>query len=321
MAVDQIQGNVVERTTVSVCDAFAESLLGFVAGLLDSMRIVRREAASLYWLSMRGRPASATCAPPSRGGVVVATGGAMSQPRLVALFVLVSALAPGSASAQPFPVPFPLPPLPPPSFDMAPPDGRTEPTWHAAPESEGVEPAPPVSAAPAAAAPFAPMRTSSDADREALRLSRIHETWYGWETLGCDAAAIAVLLLGAAVDTTWPPTLDEAPNPRPLAFAAVASGIYLAGPTTVHFVNGDLWQGFASAGLRIAMPLVGFILGSRAGLALQAQGTGAAADGAFGAVAGGVTAMVIDASALGWHRWYGSEPAARVPLLAAGGSF
>jgi hypothetical protein len=286
------------------------------------MQIVRREAASLYWLSMRGRRAGAKWAPPSRGGLAAATGEAMSQPWLVALFVLASALAPRSASAQPFPVPFPLPPLPPPSFDTASPDGRTEPTWHAAPEPERVEPAPPVSGAPAAAAPFASlMRTSSDADREALRLSRIHKTWYGWETLGCDAAAIAVLLLGAAVDTTSPPTLDDAPRPRPLAFAAVASGIYLAGPTTVHFANGDLWQGFASAGLRIAMPLVGFILGSRAGSALPGQSTRASADGAFGAVAGGVTAMVIDSSALGWHRWYGSEPADRMPLLAARGSF
>jgi hypothetical protein len=250
-----------------------------------------------------------------------ANGGHASQPRLVALLVLAGALAAGSASAQPFPLPFPLPPLPPPSFDTVSPGGRTEPAWHAAPEPEGVEPAPPVSAEPAAAAPFDLMRTSSDADREALRLSRIHKTWYGWETLGCDAAAIAILLLGAAVDTTGPPTLDDAPNPRPRAFAAVASIIYLGGPPTVHFANGNLWQGFASAGLRIAMPLVGFILGSRAGSALQAQGTRASADGAFGVVAGGVTAMVIDASGLGWQRWYGSEPAARMPLLAARGSF
>jgi hypothetical protein len=182
-------------------------------------------------------------------------------------------------------------------------------------------PAPPVSAAPAAAAPFDLMRTSSDADREALRLSRIHKAWYGWETLACDSAAVAVLLLGAAVDTIRPPTLDDAPNPRPVDFAAVASGIYLAGPTTVHFANGDLWQGFASAGLRIAMPLAGFILGWSAGSALQGQSPRASADGAFGAVAGGVSAMVIDASALGWHRWYGSGPVAKTPLLAARGSF
>jgi hypothetical protein len=248
----------------------------------------------------------------------------VSRRMLLALFVLASALAASPASAQPLPVPLPLPPLPPPSFDISPRSERIEPPVpFTGPELERIEQVPHDSAAPMGmSSPAATMgvRVSSDADREALRLSRIHETWYGWETLACDAAAVAVLLLGADVDRR-PPTLDDAPAPRPIAFAAVASGVYAAGPPILHFARGDAWRGLASAGLRIAMPLVGFALGSFAGWAFQSQPARASADGSLGAIVGGVAAMAIDASAFGWQRWYGSGPTARTPVLGARGSF
>ncbi len=243
----------------------------------------------------------------------------MSRTRVAALLVLASAAPARLAAAQWLPVPLPLP-LPPPSFDPAPPSGTTEPPGP--PAGPAAERAPAVSSTATGLPPFgAAMRVSSAADAEALRRSRVHETWYGWETLACDAAAVAVLLLGAAVDTGRPPTLDAAPDARPVAFEAVASGLYLAGPTTLHFARGNVWQGFASAGLRIALPLVGFALGSLVGSALPGRSDRASSDGSFGAVAGGAAAMVIDASTLGWQRWYGSERTASVPLLGARGSF
>jgi hypothetical protein len=234
----------------------------------------------------------------------------------LSLVALATTLAARNAGAQTFPIPFPLPPvLPPISIDTAPASGRTEPPAAAPPPSPAATP-PPI-----AASAVPSILAFSRPDDEALRLSRIHERWYGWQTLACDAAAVAVLLVGAAADTKRPRTLDDAPDPRPIAFAAVASGIYLAGPTAIHIAHGDVFHVLASAGLRVALPLAGFALGSLAAWASHVPGDGASADRAGGAILGGVGAMIVDASALGHERWSGAEPVARAPLLGARGSF
>jgi hypothetical protein len=214
---------------------------------------------------------------------------------LGASLILASIAASRICAAQPLPGPFPIPPipLPPPSFDTQPSRGAT-PTPTRAPASvhdpeDGV-PKGPVFGVP------------SEAEREALRRSRIHESWYGWQTLGFDAATVAVILVGAAISTKRPPTLYEEPRPRPTAFVDIGAGIFLTGPPIVHFAHGNLWQGLGSASLRVAAPIVGYLLGSLVDSRFGGSAAGPSGS-TFGLVIGGVGAATIDATMLGWDRF------------------
>jgi len=161
-----------------------------------------------------------------------------------------------------------------------------------------------VSATPSSGRTDAAFRVSSDADEEALAHSRVHERWDGWQTVTVDAAAVGVLLLGAAIATSGPPRLNGPPNPRPYAFGAVALGVYALGPPIVHLAHADVWRSLESVGLRVAMPLVGLVFGYLAAGGLQSHGTGALEAGEVGGLLGGVAAMATDATVLGWQRWY-----------------
>jgi hypothetical protein len=199
-------------------------------------------------------------------------------------------------------VPLLVPPLPPPTNDDV---------------GVPAEVAPAVAEAPTLRVPMdlrAAMRASTLDEREALRRSRMHESWYGWQMLTLDAAATGVLLLGASFATSGPPRLDGSPNPRPLVFAGASVGIFALGGPVVHFAHGDVWQGFASLGLRVALPLAGYALGSLVG------GRGGTLDSAFGAMIGGVAASAADASLLGWQRWVDAERGPQA-VLRVGGSF
>jgi hypothetical protein len=129
-----------------------------------------------------------------------------------------------------------------------------------------------------------------------------------------------MLLVGGAVTTRRPPTLDDAPSPRPIGFEVAAAGIYLAAPTAVHVLRGDIWKGLESLGLRIALPLVGYLVGSMVGTALDAGPRGSE-DGTVGALVGGVGAMLMDTSVLAWQRSYGGELSTRTALIGEGFSF
>jgi hypothetical protein len=164
------------------------------------------------------------------------------------------------------------------------------------------------------------LRACSNAEREALLRSRAHETWYGWQTLSVDAVAIGTLLLGAAIVTTRPPSPTPIQGTRPVAFAAVSMGLFVAGPPVVHLAHGKLVRGLASVGLRLVLPLAGFAIGYLASGPLRSGAGSTLTDGAVGGVLGGAGAMAADAAVLGWDRWYGGQwmPSA---LLAAGASF
>ena len=238
----------------------------------------------------------------------------MTKARCALVLALANALVARGASAQPFP----LPPIPTTDFALPEPAARDAPTG---PELPAHPPSLPPAAAPAPDAGASLARLSSTPDLEALRRSRQHERRYGWETLACDAAAVAVLLVGAAAAMTRPPSLDDTPAPRPPAFAVAAGTIYSIGPVVVHAANHALWQAFASAGLRIALPILGFALGTLAGPAPQGQGGNPSLAQWFGGLAGGVAAVAADASLLGWERWHDAGPTPRAALLGANGSF
>ena len=191
----------------------------------------------------------------------------------------------------------PLPPLPPPAFSVAP-----DPAADTAPSPQ-VTGAPPSTDATVL---HASLYDPSAGARAALSRSREHETWYGWQTLAVDASAVAILLVGAALVTSRPPTLNATVVPRPVPFAVAALGVYAIGPPVLHLAHGEYRHGIASLALRVAMPLAGFGLGYLAGRAVQPGGSGSWTDGAYGAAVGGVGAIALDASGLAWQRWGGS---------------
>jgi hypothetical protein len=165
--------------------------------------------------------------------------------------------------AQVFPLPvgpsLPLPPFPISDFRIEPP-----PT----PKVSSTPPIEPRSSAGLDERRRAPSNAESEALlREALLQSRAHESWYGWQTITVDAAAVGILLLGAALVTLRPepPTSGAGPGPLPVAVAAASVGLYAVGPPAIHFAHGGLWRGFASIGLRVVMPLAGFAFGYFAG--------------------------------------------------------
>jgi hypothetical protein len=209
-----------------------------------------------------------------------------------------SVVAVSAAHAQvwmPVPIvpPLPLPPLPVADF--------------------GVPPEPPSSGDQSETTPakstslHEPMVASSEAEREALRGSQFHESWYGWQTLTVDATAIGTLLLGAAIVTSGPPTRMSEPRPRPLVFAAGSLGLYAVGPSIVHVAHGHVWEGLASIALRAVMPLAGLAAGYA--VAGASERGNAPLDGGVGVLLGCAGAMAADAVLLGWDRWYGRAPA------------
>ena len=146
-------------------------------------------------------------------------------------------------------VPFPVPPLPLPSSDFGPNRDRPNPTWTSSP---------PTGATIESADLRAATHDSTDGARAALRRSRTHESWYGWQTLAIDASAVGILILGAAIVTTRPPMLEPAAEEHPTGFEAVSLAVYAAGPVAVHVAHRNFWQAVCSLGLRVGLPLAGF---------------------------------------------------------------
>jgi len=154
-----------------------------------------------------------------------------------------------------------------------------------------------------------PVHAHTPAEREAWRQSRLHEVWYGWQTLTIDASAAGVFLLGTNFRGHVTP------------FAVASAGIYTAGPIAVHLGHGSILNAIGSAMLRTALALGGFGLGYFLSGAYGGPADGAMEAGALGGVAGGAIAAATDAALLGWDRWQGPEPMGFVPALTASRSF
>jgi hypothetical protein len=166
------------------------------------------------------------------------------------------------------------------------------------------------------------LRDPPPSGREALLRSRFHESWYGWQTLAVDAAAVAILLTGAATfagAASGPSVrLSGSPPSLPIALITTSSGVYAVGPSVVHLAHGHIWRAVASIGLRLVIPLAGFAVGSISSSAVNPRAN-ALANGAVGGLVGGAAASATDAAALGWDRWYGG--AGGPVLLSARASF
>ena len=71
--------------------------------------------------------------------------------------------------------------------------------------------------------------------------------WYGWQVLLVDLGALA--FSGAALGS------------GSTALTYVAGGIQLFGPPIVHWSHGRVGAGFGSMGIRVALPLLGALVG------------------------------------------------------------
>jgi hypothetical protein len=210
---------------------------------------------------------------------------------------VISASGPAHAQSLPLPLPpLPLPPLPFPETGAGSPSAErdtSEATKHgsASHSFEGM------------------LRLSDSGARDALRRSRFHEDWYGWQTLAVDASAVGVILLAAATMPTPPRGSAPTSHPIPVAFGTASGSLYGVGPAVVHVVHGNPWRAFGSFGLRVLLPLLGFGAGYFA-----FSPSHSVTNGAVAAAVGGVSASAIDAGALAWDRWYGDQPRAFLSL-------
>ncbi len=82
--------------------------------------------------------------------------------------------------------------------------------------------------------------------------------WYGWQTLASDAGALGLFGVFLAADGT---NAAHASAGVPLGVASGA--LFLLGPPVIHLWRGQPRAGFASLGLRVALPLLGGLIVGR----------------------------------------------------------
>jgi hypothetical protein len=154
-------------------------------------------------------------------------------------------------------------------------------------------------------------------------------TWYGWQTLSTDAAAVAALAAGLSIRNDSFHLCDTCDAERYVNPHSIleATGVlsYLGGGLLVHLAHHQRKKGFYSLALRAAAPAAGALVGGVTGWSVACTGgshwcfgsqLGDWLEGtAFGAALGFFAAVVLDASAFA----YEDHPAVPKPASAAGG--
>lgn len=233
--------------------------------------------------------------------------------RIAASVILSSCVLVSSASATPRPALAqvePLPTTPPPPLPTEPP-----------PTAPPTEPPPTAPSAPSATAP------SRESPPPPPR-PRMVKRWYGEQTLIADGAAFGLVLAGVAAET------------KPLTTAGALT--YLFAPMAIHFIHGNVGQGFGSLAIRaFAPPLlcliglpIGAIAGSSQGNSIGDQfsnGVGGAFLGcAVGALIGYGGSIALDAAVFAYDKVPEPAPNARrrprpsirvTPTVMSTGSF
>jgi hypothetical protein len=213
--------------------------------------------------------------------------------------LVASIAASDVAYAQGLLPPLPLPPIP--AWLPAP----TSDTGRGEPSSATTGPS--LDSRAQTACPGTCIRATTPAADEALRRSRRHEVWAGWETATVDASAVAVLLVGAEYHDVK-------------AALVLSSFVYALGAPVVHFARGEVSEGLASLALRFVLPAVGFGVGAALGRSPMAWSSGRlTVDESVGLAAGAAGASAVDAEVLGWHRWIGAPMGTRA--VAFGSTF
>jgi hypothetical protein len=129
-------------------------------------------------------------------------------------------------------------------------------------------------------------------------------SWYGWQTLLSDAATIGLGALAYAADDA------KYGSPSPQNYELGANALFAAGVATyalggpaIHWAHGNGRKGLASLGLRVGMPLGGFIAGLLIGNAACGNDDSEfvscpVALGALAFLGGMVAAPVVDAAVI-----------------------
>jgi hypothetical protein len=135
--------------------------------------------------------------------------------------------------------------------------------------------------------PLAPPETSKSRER----------TWYGAQVLTADALSFAIVALGAGVAGS------DSDSGNGLAEAGLAT--YLIAPPVIHLLHGRPGMAPASLGIRIALPILGLVLGNAAQNCDPRQRTAdtgicSGPGWAIGLLAGVAAASAVDAAAFSW---------------------
>ncbi len=124
--------------------------------------------------------------------------------------------------------------------------------------------------------------------------------WYGWQSLAVDGGALALGVTALFVKGDTQRSEDVASG------LAIAGGVaYGAGAPTLHLLHDKPWHALGSFGMRGALPALGAVLWSATvtcpppGQEYGKCGTGPLI---FGAAAGALVAMALDATLLRWER-------------------
>jgi len=132
--------------------------------------------------------------------------------------------------------------------------------------------------------------------------AELERRWYGWQTLLADTSCGGLVLLSIAV-TPQGQGVFSTDLGRVSMFGA--AGVYALGAPVVHWAHGNTGTGFASLGLRLALPLAGGALGRASATCKQDGMFGGLMCGvgetAVGALVGMLAAVVIDGVALAWE--------------------
>ena len=169
-------------------------------------------------------------------------------------------------------------------------------------------PVPVPSPSPAAAHPAASVAARPSVSIVPLRRdagSQGEGGWYGWQTLASDAAASGLFFAAAK---SGHGNLDDGAG---TTLSLLSAAVYLAGAPTVHLLHHRSLRALGSFGLRIALPVVGGMLGSATATCPPPTGDyGNCGVGelVLGAGVGFVLAIALDAGALAWDEPKRKEP-------------
>jgi hypothetical protein len=142
---------------------------------------------------------------------------------------------------------------------------------------------------------IAPAIARADEPASAPYAEHPQKTWYGWQILLIDGGAT---LTGIAAATSSNSTAGG-------ALGVVALAAYMLGGPIVHWSHGNVGRGFASLGLRVALPTVGLVAAGVGAKNDPGNGDGLAPGAAVGLLvvlpAGIIAASAIDTSALAYE--------------------
>lgn len=157
-------------------------------------------------------------------------------------------------------------------------------------------PPPPNAITPYYPPPHSPWVPAPDEPRAVRESESDERRWYGWQTFTADGVALGLLLLAAGSATR------ESGNETG-TLVGLSGATYLFAAPVIHATHGRVGMSFASAGVRVALPIGGMLAG------LSAADCGSGSDEMFcgmgeavvGFSIGVLSAVLIDGALFAWE--------------------